>query len=57
MKRSGQRMSWDMCEPRLDEMLNDKGPEDEMVWRLSHVPPGVRYGVAPASGIRRPSKN
>ena len=50
-------MSWDMCEPRLDEMLNDKGPEDEMVWRLSHVPPGVRYGVAPASGIRRPSKN
>jgi hypothetical protein len=24
-------------------MLNDKGPEDDMAVRLSHVPPRVRY--------------
>ena len=31
--------------PRLEEMLDDKGPEDVMAVRLSHVPPCVRYGV------------
>ena len=30
---------------RSDPMLKDKGPEDDMAVRLSHVPPRVRYGI------------
>jgi hypothetical protein len=36
-------ISLDATEPRLVPMLNDKGPEDDMAVRLSHVPPRVRY--------------
>ena len=41
MKRSGYTLSLDATEPRLVPMIGDKGPEDEMAVRLSHVPPRV----------------
>ena len=30
------RESWDATEPRLEPLLDDKGPEDVMAVRLSH---------------------
>ena len=45
VKRAGYRMPLDATEPQLEPMLNDKGPEDDMAVRLSHVPPKVRVGV------------
>ena len=45
MKRGGYTLPLDATEPRLVPMLGDKGPEDEMAVRLSHVPPRVRYGI------------
>ena len=45
VKRAGHRLPLDATEPRLEPMLNDKGPEDAMAVRLSHVPPCVRYGI------------
>ena len=37
--------NWASRNPRLEPMLNDKGPEDVMAVHLSHVPPRVRYGI------------
>ena len=45
VKRAGHRLPLDATEPRLEPMLKDKGPEDDMAVRLSHVPPRVRYGI------------
>ena len=45
MKRGGYTLPLDATEPRLEPMLKDKGPEDDMAVRLSHVPPRVRYGI------------
>ena len=45
MKRGGYTLPLDATEPRLVPLLGDKGPEDEMAVRLSHVPPHMRYGV------------
>ena len=43
VKKSGHHLPLDATEPRLVPMLDDKGPEDVMAVRLSHVPPRVRY--------------
>jgi hypothetical protein len=45
VKRGGYTLPLDATEPRLVPMLGDKGPEDEMAVRLSHVPPCVRFGI------------
>jgi hypothetical protein len=45
VKESGHHMPLDATEPRLVEVLTEKGPEDEMAVRLSHVPPRVRFGI------------
>ena len=45
VKKSGHHLPLDATEPRLVPMLDDKGPEDVMAVRLSHVPPRVRYGI------------
>ena len=45
MKKAGYRLPLDATEPRLEPLLSNNGPEDEMAVRLSHVPPRVRFGI------------
>ena len=50
MKKAGYRLPHDATdgaptEPRLEPLLHNNGPEDEMAVRLSHVPPRVRFGI------------